>query len=183
MTPWSIGCNLAVVFGGKKKSLTCLSCTVTLWAEQLSTQSAMYLFFRFISSSVFCSHSVKSTPVIHALALFLYSMGRVCTPTNTRREKKTKHKKMFLCYCLATALLQTTTKQHSTLFCFIRTQTHIFHSPAKHLGLADLPMRRGGSFSVPDMFAHKSTVPRTLLCLPPLHRSPLKAKVLSGKHW
>ena len=52
----------------------------------------------------------------------------------------------------------------------------------KHLGFLYLPMTSSGTFS-PIILAHTITVIRSLLSLPPLHVSPLRFIVLSGRHF
>ena len=67
------------------------------------------------------------------------------------------------------------------LICGFKQKQH-YLLPAKHRGFLDFPMSRMGSFSVPDIFAHRRTVARSLLCFPPLQSSPLRANVLLGRH-
>ena len=49
----------------------------------------------------------------------------------------------------------------------------------KHLGLVDLPITKGISFS-PEALAHRRTVRRSFDSLPPLHSSPLATSDLTG---
>lgn len=77
--PWSHGCIIDVVFGGRNSRRTLLKRSAEFfgWAVQLSTNSRTFRFFRHISQLKSRIHSVKISPVIHEFLFALYVMGRL----------------------------------------------------------------------------------------------------------